>query len=66
MRRNVSAYGMPIVPVTNTGLNYNYILKLVEVSISISINGELLLTCGEQHISILYALFSMNTSENVS
>ena len=41
MRRNVSAYGMPIVPVTNTGLNYNYRLKLVEVSISISINGEL-------------------------
>ena len=66
MRRNVSAYGMPIVPVTNTGLTYNYRWELVEVSISISINGELLLTCGEQHISILYALLSMNTSENVS
>ena len=41
MRRYVSAYGMPIVPVTNTGLTYNYRWELVEVSISISINGEL-------------------------
>ena len=42
MRRYVLAYGMPIVPVTNTGLIYNYRCNLVEVSISISINGELL------------------------
>ena len=43
MRRNVSAYGMPIVPASNTGVAYSYKYKLVEVSISISINGELLL-----------------------
>lgn len=41
MRRYVSAYGMPIMPVTNTSLTYNYRCKLIEVSISISINGEL-------------------------